>query len=1210
VVSRSFLGSVVLLFCVLGSALAQAPVQIGAATSSQAFSENKGQWNSQARFLARSPGLNLWVTGEGLVMDYHKFVPAANQKHVPNNRLLKGTTFGDVVRMTFTGATPSVISGLGKLSGDENYFIGNDSSHWASSVHRFSEAKAEQLYPGVAVRYYFDQGAPRYDILASSGADLSQIGIKVEGVQGMRVLENGDLELLTPYGLIEEKGLRAYQESSGVATQIPCRMVVDNDIVRFDLGSYDSSRPVVVDPLVFSTYLGGSTSDDGIQALKLDSSKNVVVTGLTFSTDFPVTTGAYQKTDAGTYNEGTNIFVSKLNPTGKTLLASTYLGGSGQPATSTVYGDISNGLALDASGNAVVVGITYSTNFPVTTGALKTTNPQAGVNQTGFVSKISADGTKLLASSYLGGTGSGTGDQPNGAAVDSSGDTIVVGTATNATFPMSSTGYQKTLPGPSACFILKLSADEKTIVAGTFLGGTGNVPGNGDTGQAVALDASQNIAVAGAAVSENFPVTAGAFQLSNTGYSGATYNAYYSKVSSNCTELLASTFLGGSSGDSAGALYIDSSGNAIVGGYTYSSDFPVTGAAFQSKFTETTGAMAFVSKISADAKTLMGSTYLGGSTGTNTSSGPSTAVEEGVSGTAEDSFGNLVVAGFTFDGDFPITVGAFQSASNGFINNDSTGFVAKLTADCTQMLAGTYLGGSGGDYINGLVLDSSGNPVVAGNTLSSDYPVTTGAYQTSPPGGGDGFITDLSFPPIALLFSPDDVAGGLNGTGKVILPTPAGSSGVTVTLSSDTPSLVGVPTSVKVPASQYSVSFPITTSPVLTSSTAMITAKVGTTYTQSAPFTVDPPALMFASFTPSTVVGGNSSNCEVVLGSPAPDGLVVICTGSGPIPPAPAYIPFATGASTYTFAVPTFGVAATSVATLNFSLSEIIKSASVTVTPASYSTFTETSTSVVGGANQSATVGLNGDSGPAGVVVTFAVTGPVWPVATRSFVERATLPVVISTQPVSVATAASVTAKIGAVSKTINFIVTPSPIASINVPASVLGGNPVTCIVNLAYPAGPSGDTVTLAGTGSWTVPASEPVAAGKTSVSFTIPSKAVSASAAATITATLGTSTVKATTTIAEAGVAYMIILPPSVIGGTSAFGIVSLSGPAGPTGDIVKLSGAGPWTLAPSVTVPAGQSGAYFVVTTTKVTATTSAKITATLGTSSVAASLTVAP
>ncbi len=221
----------------------------------------------------------------------------------------------------------------------------------------------------------------------------------------------------------------------------------------------------------------------------------------------------------------------------------------------------------------------------------------------------------------------------------------------------------------------------------------------------------------------------------------------------------------------------------------------------------------------------MSSSYLGGSDGTLTGSGPGIAEDE-VTSITVDASGNLVAAGYTYAGDFPITAGAYQTSNYGFDNQQPVGFVSKLTADCTQLLTSTFLGGISGDYVNGLVLDSSGNPLVAGFTASNDFPVTTGAYQTTLDDSGAGFVSDLSFPAVALEISPNPATGGVNTTGKLLLPNNAGTGGVKVTLSSDTSGFT-VPASVTVPAAQSWTTFPITTTQVAVPTTVTITATVG-----------------------------------------------------------------------------------------------------------------------------------------------------------------------------------------------------------------------------------------------------------------------------------------------------------------------------------------------------------------------------------------------
>jgi hypothetical protein len=181
--------------------------------------------------------------------------------------------------------------------------------------------------------------------------------------------------------------------------------------------------------LVYSTYLGGTTLDTIGYAIQIDSAGDAYVGGSTDSADFPTTAGAFQTVNHS--SSSTNGFVSKLNPTGTALLYSTFLGGS------SPYGDAVNGLAIDSAGDAFAVGATNSTDFPVTAGALQTTDPGATAgSQSGFVFKLNPNGTALIYSTYLGSSGTGyPGDSGNAVAVDSSGNAYVTGQTASTGFP-------------------------------------------------------------------------------------------------------------------------------------------------------------------------------------------------------------------------------------------------------------------------------------------------------------------------------------------------------------------------------------------------------------------------------------------------------------------------------------------------------------------------------------------------------------------------------------------------------------------------------------------------------------------------------------------------------------------------------------------------------------------------------------------------------
>ncbi len=367
--------------------------------------------------------------------------------------------------------------------------------------------------------------------------------------------------------------------------------------------------------LIYSTYLGGSgvcfapgfcSSDEGGLSY-VDSSGNAFVSGISYSTDFPTTPGAFQSTNNAAGNLGFNAFVTKLNPDGSGLVYSTYLGGSG-------LGDGSGDLGfldyVDSSGNAYVSGGASSTDFPTTLGAYQTTN-NAAANHTSnaFVTKLNATGSELIYSTYLGGSGSCvsgvcSGDGGFLAYVDPSGNAYLSGEAYSTDFPTTAGAFQVTNNGAANntfnAFITKLNAEGSGLLYSTYLGGSGvcdadGISGNcqGDFGGIDYVDSSGNTWVSGKAYSTDFPTTAGAFQTTNNAAANQTFNAFITKLNAEGSGLLYSTYLGGSGvcdadgisgncqGDLGGILYVDSSGNVYVSGYTYSTDFPHTAGAFQ-----------------------------------------------------------------------------------------------------------------------------------------------------------------------------------------------------------------------------------------------------------------------------------------------------------------------------------------------------------------------------------------------------------------------------------------------------------------------------------------------------------------------------------------------------------------------------------------------------------------------------------------------------
>ena len=484
-------------------------------------------------------------------------------------------------------------------------------------------------------------------------------------------------------------------------------------VYGFKVAAYDKSHDLIIDPLLASTFLGGSDSDyvGGVEyygnTIAIDRSNNVYVTGYTDSDDFPTTSGAYDTTwDGGTYD----VFISKLDSSLSNLLASTYLGGSGV--------DYGNAIATDSSDNVYVTGYTNSDDFPTTSGAYDTSIGESYNGTNVFISKLDSSLSSLLASTYLGGESMNEG---YAMAIDSSGNIYVTGCTYSSDFPTTSGAYDTT--GNSSIdrrdrdvFISKLNSTLSSLLASTYLGGTSI-----DYGFAIAIDSSDNVYVTGfttyyttgVGFPKNFPTTSGAYDTSsNSEYS----DVFISKLNSTLSSLLASTYLGGSSSETGYAIAIDSSDNVYVTGYTNSDDFPTTSGAYDDTSDSNSGYYdVFISKLNSSLSSLLASTYLGGSSS-----------ETGY-GIAIDSSDNVYVTGETGSNDFPTTSGAYDTTFKKGFSYDV--FISKLDSTLSSLLASTYLGGYDFDRGGAIVIDSSNSVYVMGQTYSSDFPTTNGAYD-------------------------------------------------------------------------------------------------------------------------------------------------------------------------------------------------------------------------------------------------------------------------------------------------------------------------------------------------------------------------------------------------------------------------------------------------------------------------------------------------
>ena len=678
------------------------------------FEANHGQADSDVRFIARGAGYTLLLGQGGTELSLNR--PGSTAKGgLPQKTAQSGNgspeTSDAALRLRLLGANrQSEITAGHKLPGKVNYFVGQDPAKWRTNIPTYARVNFKDVYRGVDLAYYGHQGRLECDFIVHPGSDpgLIRLSATSSGASGrlaeserrLRIDPGGDLVVSLGGSEVRLKMPLIYQEAGGRRESVPGRFRLDRGgAAGFELGRYDKSRPLVIDPLlVYSTYLGG-TGADVANGIAVDSSGSAYVTGTTHSANFPTASTTPLQAKLGGVS---NAFVTKFNASGTALVYSTYLGGAGT--------DQGSAIAVDASGNVYVTGTTTSANFPTTSGAFQT---KYGGNSDAFVAKLSADGSKLVYSTYLGGSDA---DFGRGIAIDPSGNAYVAGQTSSTGFPTQSP-YQSSCKVPvggtcSDAFISELNSTGSGLVYSTYLGGSGS-----DSAQAIAVDAS-GAYVAGFTLSSDFP-TRNALRAS-LGGPGDPGDAFIAKLAPEGSRLIYSTYLGGNQLDRAFGVAVDPAGNVYVTGDTASADFPVTAGAFQTLAPGNND--AFVAELNAAGTALVYSFYLGGG-----------ALDQGF-GIAVDRSGSAAVTGQTESSDFP-TFGAFEPALGGGTCSGNPGnvcsdaFVSRISAGGSSLAYSSYLGGDGADWGQAIALDAAGNVYAAGATASTNFPAVAGAVQ-------------------------------------------------------------------------------------------------------------------------------------------------------------------------------------------------------------------------------------------------------------------------------------------------------------------------------------------------------------------------------------------------------------------------------------------------------------------------------------------------
>jgi uncharacterized repeat protein (TIGR01451 family) len=710
-----------------------------------------GQLDSRAKFSARGAGYNLFLTSTGALLELKKTSKSSGKMQRQFRGQLR--TLPSLLVLKLQGAnSQATAKGVDELPGHRNYFIGSDPTKWRTDVPTFRAVRYEEIYPGISLTYYGNQQQLEYDFAIAPGADPQVIRLRFDSGMRPRISAEGDLILRASGNEVRQRKPVVYQEIGGKRHWVEGQFVLlGQRQAGFKVGPYDHTKELIIDPtLVYSTYLGGSGDDLG-SSIAIDSSNNVYISGTTSSINFPLQ-GAAFGSNAGL----ADIVVTKIDAAGANILYSTYIGGSGQ--------DRGDGIAVDAGGNAYVVGRvdSSSVNFPTTAGSFGAN--YRGGDFDGVVFKLNGQGNSLVYSGFLGGEEN---DSTEGVVVDSVGTAYVTGGTKSTGFSTTVGAYQGTRAGDTDAFLTKINPAGSALLYSTYLGGSGT-----DRGSGIAIDTNGNAYIAGFTSASDFP-TESAFQNSF----GGGFDAFVAKFDTNgsgVSSLIFCSYLGGTGDDKAYGIAIDSSGNNIyVSGQTSSNNFPLLTPAqptFGGSFD------GFIAKISS-AGTKVYATYLGG-----------TGDDRG-SGVAVNAAGAAYVTGFTSSTNFPTVAPSQLSNGGGF-----DAFVAKLNPAGNAFLYSTYIGGSAnesntstGTSTNPITLDSASNVYITGFTTSTNFPTAT-PLQPANAGGQDSFVVKIADATPAADYSISVVPGSRTvlpggGTGYTITATPVGGFTGTISLS-------------------------------------------------------------------------------------------------------------------------------------------------------------------------------------------------------------------------------------------------------------------------------------------------------------------------------------------------------------------------------------------------------------------------------------------
>lgn len=682
-----------------------------------AFISNLGQWDDQVTYRYRLSNGDFWLEKTGWTLTVLDEEQMEEAMHVLHGEPGSTEVDGHIIKAHLIGsdATPEH-AGAKEFSTYHNYFIGNDRSKWKGHVPLYHEVTYNEVYPHIDLNITSDHGHPKMTYIVRPGNSPYAIRILYEGQRALEVKDEA-LYIETSIGDIVERGLYAYQVVDGVEREVKCAFKVKGDMVTFDVGRYDETLPLFIDPTVIASTNSGCVSESFGHTATFNEASQIYSAGRGFGTGYPTTSGAFQADFAGPFSGNyylqVDMCLSKYDQDGSDLIYATYLGGDAE--------DLPHSMIANDSDQVIVLGSSNSTDYPVSTLGFDTTH-NGGKDI--VLTCLSSDGSQLVGSTYIGGSANdGTNnvtsyyadDYRGEVVLDSLNNVYIASFSRSSNFPATSGAYQDTLAGGQDGVICKLSPALDTLRWATFLGDT-----LGDAAYALKVSDSMNVFVAGVTRSAGFPMAGdGAYDT----YLGGTTDAFVAKLSADGSQLIASSFFGTSSNDRNYFVELDAFGGVYLYG-TSTGSISATPGRYSGP-----GSGGYVYKTTTTLDTIEWVT----------------------------SFGNLAPAAFLVDNCNRIYIsgqGATSTVLN--INNFDTlepvnnlvqaGFyLMKLSPNAQSLEFGTFYGNTGSHVDGGTSRFDKRGVVYQATCSNGTFPTTSWAYSTTNQASNGGLYDNTVF---------------------------------------------------------------------------------------------------------------------------------------------------------------------------------------------------------------------------------------------------------------------------------------------------------------------------------------------------------------------------------------------------------------------------------------------------------------------------------